>query len=96
MCNEYKVPIYSALAGILLTMITGVFSNIFLLEVNYWGYLFPWVRRMVYPGAPMEVLWVNFILDAIIWSVFIYLAILSVEKEKKRPARRSPARKRRR
>lgn len=95
MCKEYKVPIYSILTGILITLITGVFQNVFLLGVSYWGYFLPWLRRIVYPGSSLEILWVYFIADIIIWSVFIYLAIISVEEEeaKKRATRKRPARK---
>ena len=81
-------------------MITGLFPNIFLLGVNYWGYFLPWLRRIVYPGSPLEVLWIYLIVDVIIWSVLVYLTLLSVEEEEirktKRPVRRVIAKKRHR
>jgi len=84
MCKQYKIPIYSILTGIVITLITGFFPNVFLLGVSYWGYLLPWAMRTVYPGAPFEILWINFIVDIIIWSVLIYLTLLSVEEEKRK------------
>jgi hypothetical protein len=99
MCKQYIIPIYSIITGIVITLITGLFPNVFLLGVNYWGYFLPWLRRIVYPGSPLEVLWIYLIVDVIIWSVLIYLTLLSVEEEEtrktKRPVRRV-ARKRRR
>jgi len=91
MCKEYKTPIYSILTGILITLITGLFPNVFLLGVSYFGYFLPWLRRIVYQGAPFEVLWINFFVNIVIWSVLIYLAIVSIEEEKgkKKPIRKT-------
>jgi len=83
MCGQYKIPIYSLLTGIIITLITAFFPNVFLVGVSHWGYLLPWLRRVVYPGAPFEILWIYFITDIIIWSVLMYLALVSVGGEKK-------------
>jgi hypothetical protein len=93
MCKEYKLSIYSITTGIIITLITGLIPNVFLLGVNYWGYFLPWLKRIVYPGAPLEVSWIYFLVDMVIWSVFVYLTILSVVEEE---AKKRPARKRRR
>jgi hypothetical protein len=93
MCKEYKIPIYSTLTGILITLLTGLFPNVFLLGVSYFGYFLPWLRRIVYPGAPLEVLWINFFVNIVIWSVLIYLAMVSIEEEK---VKKKPIRKRKR
>jgi membrane protein implicated in regulation of membrane protease activity len=88
MCNEYKLTIYSIITGIVITLITGLIPNVFLLGVKYWGYFLPWLR-LVLPGS-LEVSWIYFLADMVIWSVFAYLTILSVEEEerKKRPVRK--------
>ena len=93
MCKQYKIPIYSLLTGIIITLITGFFPNVFLVGVSHWGYLLPWMRRVVYPGAPFEILWIYFISDIIIWAVLIYLALLSVQEEKKQPVKMKPEKK---
>ncbi len=85
MYKQYKIPIYSLLTGIIITLITGFFPNIFLIGVSYWGYLLPWMSRVVYPGAPLQIIWINFIVDVVIWSVLIYLGLLSIEEEKEKP-----------
>ncbi|NIM47585.1 MAG: hypothetical protein GTN40_05525 [Candidatus Aenigmarchaeota archaeon] len=87
MCKQYKIPICSLLTGIIITLITGFFPNVFLLGVSYRGYLLPWMRSVVYPGAPFEILWIYFLTDIIIWTVLIYLALLSVQEEKKQPVK---------
>ena len=90
MCKEYIVPAYAIVTGILITLITGIFPNMFLLGVNYWGYFLPWLQRIVYPGAPLQVMWIYLTIDVIVWSVLVYLTLLSVveEEKKKRPARK--------
>jgi hypothetical protein len=92
MCNQYKIPIYSLLTGIIITLITGFFPNVFLLGVSYWGYLLPWMMQVVYLGAPLEIIWINFIVDIIIWSVLIYLGLVSIEEEKKKPVKKKKKR----
>ncbi len=82
MCKQYKIPIYSILTGIILTLITGFFPNIFLIGITYWGYLLPWMSQIDYPGAPLEIIWINLLVDIIIWSMLIYLALVNVEEEK--------------
>jgi len=89
MCKEYKTPIYSILAGILITLITGLFPNVFLLGVSYWGYFLPWLSKVAYPGATLNVKWVNLFVNIVIWSVLLYLAIVSIEEDKaKKPIRK--------
>jgi hypothetical protein len=89
MCKKYKIPIYSILAGILITLITGLFPNVFLLGVSYWGYFLPWLSKVVYPGATLNVIWINLFVNIVIWSVLLYLAIVSIEEgKKKKPIRK--------
>lgn len=88
MYKEYKTSIYSILTGILITLITGLFPNVFLLGVSYFGYFLPWLSKIVYPGATLNVIWVNLLVDVVIWSVLIYLAIVSTEEGKKKPVRK--------
>lgn len=47
---------------------------------------------MVYLGAPLEIIWINFIVDIIIWSVLIYLGLVSIEEEKKKPVKKKKKR----
>ena len=82
MCKKYKIPVYSILAGMFITLITGLFPNVFLLGVSYWGYFLPWLSKVVYPGATLNVKWVNLFADIVIWSVLLYLAIVSIEEDK--------------
>jgi len=104
MCMKYKIIIYSILTGWFITLITGFFPNVFLSGVRYWGYLLPWSRAMAYSRALLDIMWVNFIVDIVIWSVLIYLALVSVEEKEiklieRKPTRRSvrkPAKKRKR
>jgi len=89
MCKEYRIPTYSILTGILITLITAFFPNIFLFRDVYRGYLLPWIKNS-------EILWAGLLVNVIIWSVLIYLSLISIEKEKVRPAKKKPAKKRKR
>jgi len=94
MSEQYKISIYSLITGIIITLITGFFPNVFLIGVSYWGYLLPWTKQIVYPGAPFEILWINFIVDIIIWSVLVYLTLIGIEeREKKKPVKKKPIKK---
>lgn len=88
MCKKYKTPIYSILTGMLITLITGLFPNVFLLGVSYWGYFLPWLSRVVYLGATLNVIWINLFVNIVIWSVLLYLAIVSIEEGKVKKHRR--------
>jgi hypothetical protein len=88
MHKEYKLTIYSILTGILITLITALFPNVFLLGVSYWGYFLPWIKKIVYPGAPIEIMWINFFANIVIWSVFMYLTFIGIEEKPKKRARK--------
>lgn len=51
------------------------------LGVGSWGYILPWLRKIVYPNSQLQVSWRNFFADIVIWSfisytLFIFLCIV--------------------
>jgi hypothetical protein len=48
-----------------------------MLGVGQWGYVLPWLRRIVYPGSPLEVVWQNLVADLTIWTLLSY-ALISI------------------
>ncbi|MFX0198664.1 MAG: hypothetical protein ACFFCW_21285 [Candidatus Hodarchaeota archaeon] len=59
--------------GGIIALLTGFLSNQpDLLGVNYWGYPFPWLKQVVYPGTPKVILWHYLILDWLIWVGIVF------------------------
>ena len=90
--NLTLILIGSIIAGIVITLITGLFTN----QGGFvgscrWGYPIHWLTKMVVGPqytAPQEIVWTNLIYDIIIWtliSLFILLIIFRkkmIKKEK--------------
>lgn len=88
---------YSILIGLVITLITGIFMNARfvgefpnlkyatqpLLGVSYWGYPLAWIKQVVYPNAPKQIIWFNFVVDWIIWSGIVFAFMkMSFKKQK--------------
>ena len=80
------IIIGSIIAGIAITLITGLFHNKGgIIGSSRWGYPIHWLSKMVVGPqytAPQEIVWGNLIYDIIIW-VFVSLFILLFIFEKK-------------
>ena len=110
---------FSILIGLVVTSVSGLMSNQSIigelpnarvvstpiLGVSYWGYVLPWLRQVVYPGAAKTVMWLNFAADVIIWSLIacVVLAVFKLpvagktaNRRRARRSRRKPRRKPRR
>ena len=87
-----KITVFSILIGIAVTLVSGVLINPFIvgdfpkirvvskpvLGVVYWGYLLPWLKRVVImPIPPKTIIWQNLIIDLVVWSI-IPFAVLTV------------------
>lgn len=90
--NLTLIIIGSIIAGIVISLITGLFSN----NAGFsgsgrWGYPLHWLSKMLVGPqytAPLEIVWLNLVYDIIIWSFIILLILLiafrkkMIEKEK--------------
>ena len=84
--------------GLSVTMLLGLFSNraIYgelpdvriayepILGVGHWGYVLPWLRRILYPGSASEIVWRNLTADIAIWTLVSYALILVIETRRNR------------
>jgi hypothetical protein len=85
---DERSPIIGAFAGIVAMLVTFQaynmavigefpvvrFVSIPLLGVDYWGIPLPWLKRVVYLGAPTEVIWANAVADLLFWvAVALFL-----------------------
>jgi len=76
---DLKVPICSVLAGVVLTLLTGLLSNTptGLLGAVWYGYPLPWLFRMII--APQYFPWrvdsPNLVADIISWSIIVGILI---------------------
>ena len=70
---------------ILISVISGIIFNIILGFIPYpsggligsqkWGYPIYWLSQVIYPGAPIEISWLNFTFDCIIWIISFFSTI---------------------
>ncbi|MCK4364765.1 MAG: hypothetical protein KAW45_01815 [Thermoplasmatales archaeon] len=88
-----QIIIISIIVGIIITLITGLFSN----QENFlgssrWGYPLHWLSRMIVGpqySPPLNIVWLNLIIDIVIWSIIVLVILLIVfrknlfRKEKK-------------
>lgn len=76
-----RVVLPSCIVGGIVTILSGLLSNtsLGLVGVGYWGYPLPWIRQIVYPGAPKVLIWQFLILDWLIWTALSFGAIYAVD-----------------
>jgi hypothetical protein len=68
--------------GVLLTLLTGVFSNTpeMMVGATHYGYPLPWLVRMIVAPEyfPWVVDYVNLLADVITWSIIVGIVLLVV------------------
>ena len=71
----------SLVSGIVLIILLGVipFPAGDLIGNQKWGYPIYWLSQAIYPGAPIEILWLIFLFDCIVWIFSIYLIIKMID-----------------
>jgi hypothetical protein len=74
-----RLVLPSLILGGIITIFSGLLPNTTqgILGVGYWGYPIPWIKQIVYPGAPRVILWHFFVLDWIFWMV-LFLSLYYV------------------
>jgi hypothetical protein len=79
---ENKLIIFiSVITGLILNILLGFIPNSMgsLIGSQKWGYLFYWLSQAIYPGAPIEVLWLNLIINCIFWIFTFFLIIKLID-----------------
>jgi hypothetical protein len=98
---------FSILIGLVVTTVSGMWINLNvvgelpdvqfisepLLGVSYWGFLFPWLKQVVYPGAVKSVIWQNFVADVFFWSIVGYVVLSVFKMPRKVRAAKKPRKK---
>ena len=104
----------SILIGLVVTVVSGIninqniageIPNVRVVEqpllgASYWGYILPWLRQIIVPGAIKTVMWLNFIADVLVWTIIAYIVLTLLKlpaqsrerpdrRRNKRPARRA-------
>ena len=81
-----KVFIISIILGIVITMITGLFLNQGqYLGSSRWGYPVYWLSQMVVGpeySPPLNVVWLNLLIDITIWSILFIVILIIVFRNK--------------
>ena len=86
--SSMKILVYAVVAGIAITLLTGLIGNTpeMLVGAVYFGYPFAWLEMMVI--APQYFPWVvrpiRLILDIVVWAVVVWVILFVVSKAKKK------------
>lgn len=77
-----KLIVYSMISGLVITLLTGLFTNMpaKLLGAVHYGYPFAWLIRLVIAPEyfPWRVNILNLILDIVIWSIVVFAIMFGV------------------
>jgi len=84
-----KLVIGSVVGGILITLLSGLLRNTpaMLVGAEHYGYPLPWLRQVVYPGAPLEVppeYYLNLVVDVVVWAVIVGIILFVLMRRKKK------------
>jgi hypothetical protein len=82
MLMNVKMIIYSILAGLVITILTGLFTNMpsKLLGAVHYGYPFAWLIRLVIAPEhfPWRVNMLKLIMNMVIWSIVVFIIIFGI------------------
>jgi hypothetical protein len=83
-----RTVLIAIVGGVLLTLLTGVFSNTpeMMVGATHYGYPLPWLVRMIVAPEyfPWVVEYVNLVADVIVWSVIVGIVLLVVGAVRKK------------
>ena len=77
--------ISSVVIGVIIALFTGIFPHSEIVGANWWGYPLVWLTQAVLsPGysPPLNVIWLNLIIDIVVWSVIVFLFLFVVFRKK--------------
>jgi hypothetical protein len=79
--------VVSILGGVIIALLTGLFSNTpeMLLGAEHYGFPLAWLIRMIVAPEynPWRIDFLNFLADVVVWSVILFVIVLIVEKIRK-------------
>jgi hypothetical protein len=85
--NTTKRLVVSIIGGVIITLLTGLFSSTpqMLVGAEWYGFPFAWLIRMVVAPEynPWRVEYLNFIADIVVWSVILLVIVFIVDKVRK-------------
>ena len=85
--NTTRRLVVSILGGVIIALLTGLFSNTpeMLLGAEHYGIPFAWLIRMIVAPEynPWRIEFLNFLADVVVWSVILFVIVLIVEKIRK-------------
>lgn len=87
MMNTTSRLVVSVLGGVIIALLTGLFSNTpeMLLGAEHYGFPLAWLIRMIVAPEynPWRIEFLNFLADVVVWSVILFVIVLIVEKIRK-------------
>jgi len=84
--NAMKIVILSLIGGVVITLLTGLLSNMptMLLGAVHYGYPLPWLFRLVLAPEyfPWRVDVAALVVDVVVWTIVIGVVLLAWKKIK--------------
>jgi hypothetical protein len=84
--NRTSRLVVSILGGVIIALLTGLFSNTpeMLLGAEHYGFPLAWLIRMIVAPEynPWRIEFLNFLADVVVWSVILFVIVLIVEIRK--------------
>jgi len=80
-----KLVVFSVLGGVVVTLLTGLFSNTVLLGAEHYGYPLAWLVRLILAPEhfPWQVNVVNLIVDLVIWIIIVGIVVNVLARTRK-------------
>lgn len=89
--NKTGRLVVSILGGVIITLLTGLFSSTpqMLVGAEWYGFPLAWLIRMIVAPEynPWRVEFLSFLADVVVWSVILFVIVFIVDKVR-RPASR--------
>jgi hypothetical protein len=82
---KYKLIFISLTFGIVITLVSSLFSHPNVVGANWWGYPLTWLTQVVVSpeySPPLNVNWFNLIIDIIFWTIISLVIIFALFKKK--------------
>ena len=81
----YKLIISSLIIGIVITLITGLFTHPDIVGANWWGYPLTWLTQAVLSpeySPPLNINWLNLIIDIVVWTIIAFVILVAIFRKK--------------
>ena len=80
-----KFAVFSVIGGVVVTLLTGFFTNTVLLGAEHYGYPMAWLIRLVLAPEyfPWRISVLNLIVDLVVWTIIAGIVVALLTRRRK-------------